>query len=99
MRREADLISALKQGDPGRENSRQDLAAPTFGTHRDEPKPIDYIMVSTRLNNKLISGSLKVERRGIFIASQPESTRYDTVTSESTAASDHAALFADFDLS
>lgn len=67
------------------------------GTHRDEPKPIDFLLVSTPLRERLIS-ELVIERRGIYMPESPASSRYESVVSELTSASDHAAIWADFDL-
>ena len=68
------------------------------GTHRDEALPIDYLLVSTPLRDRLIS-ELTIERRGIFLSGSPALSRYASVVSEQTSASDHAAIWADFDLS
>lgn len=68
------------------------------GTHRDEALPIDYLLVSTPLRERLVS-ELTIERRGIFLSGSPASSRYASVVSEKTSASDHAAIWADFDLS
>lgn len=69
----------------------------SIGTHRDEPKPIDFLLVSTALKER-IKGEVKIERRGIFLDKADPTSRYDTVVDELTAASDHAAVWADFDL-
>jgi endonuclease/exonuclease/phosphatase family metal-dependent hydrolase len=64
------------------------------GTYQGRKQQIDYILVSDALKARL--GGVSIERRGAFSKSawQP----YPTVTSPSTAASDHCAVVADFTL-
>ena len=60
---------------------------------------IDYLLVSKPLKQAFQSAG--VERRGIFKLSQlthGAETPFPTVTAKSNAASDHAAIFADFSL-
>jgi endonuclease/exonuclease/phosphatase family metal-dependent hydrolase len=56
----------------------------------DEKSQIDYLLVSTPLKEKL--SSVDIERRGMF----KFSGHFPSVTSEGTAASDHAAVVAEF---
>ena len=58
-----------------------------------EKSQIDYLLVSTPLKKKL--SSITIERRGMF----PYPGHFPTVTSEGTAASDHAAIVAEFGVS
>jgi endonuclease/exonuclease/phosphatase family metal-dependent hydrolase len=56
----------------------------------NEKSQIDYLLVSTPLKNKL--NSITIERRGMFRFPG----HFQSVTSEGTAASDHAAVVAEF---
>ena len=73
-------------------------------THRDDAIPskndqIDYLLVSEGLWPFL--REVGIERRGIWANAQKTRTQYPpltTVTGDSNSASDHAAVWADFDL-
>ncbi len=79
-----------------------------FGNNNEEKRysyffkkklQIDFILVSKPLKDVFKDAGL--ERRGMFeinTLSGGEETRFDTVTAASNAASDHAAVWADFDL-
>jgi len=54
---------------------------------------IDYLLVSTALHQRL--RAVGVERRGMFKGNNP---RFPEVTSPATQASDHAAVWAEFDV-
>jgi len=62
-------------------------------TYKQNKKQIDYLIVSDALKKKL--GNVCIERRGIFTKT---GKHYDEVKNDLTAASDHAALSADFQL-
>ena len=66
-------------------------------TYQDK-KQLDYILVSKPL--KAAVTAVGIERRGIFSATdfQGQFPHFPEVTSKLTQASDHAALFADFDI-
>jgi endonuclease/exonuclease/phosphatase family metal-dependent hydrolase len=67
--------------------------------YRNKFQQIDYILVSDPLKNALQKAG--IERRGMFQLSeitQGAETEFDTVTSYSDAASDHAAVWAEFSL-
>ncbi len=73
-------------------------------THRDDAIPskndqIDYLLVSQALWPRL--GAVGIERRGLWSTAQKTRAKYPpltTVTGDSSSASDHAAVWADFDL-
>jgi endonuclease/exonuclease/phosphatase family metal-dependent hydrolase len=73
-------------------------------THRDDAlasknEQIDYLLVSDALWPRL--KEVRIERRGIWAKTQKTRGKYppfDTVTGDTTAASDHAAVWAEFDL-
>lgn len=75
-----------------------ELAPAETWTHRfrDERSRLDYLLVSDPLRHRLLATG--IERRGIFSPSAPQSERFDEVTDRATQASDHAAIWADFDL-
>jgi endonuclease/exonuclease/phosphatase family metal-dependent hydrolase len=62
----------------------------TFGTGR---KQLDYLFISTPLKSRLRTA--QIERRGIFSRTRPH---FPEVDSETNAASDHAAVIADFSI-
>jgi endonuclease/exonuclease/phosphatase family metal-dependent hydrolase len=63
------------------------------GTYRTGRKQLDYLFVSTPLKARL--RSVQIERRGIFSKTRPH---FPEVEDETTAASDHAAVVADFSI-
>ena len=73
-------------------------------THRDDATPsknqqIDYLLVSDALWPLL--KEVQIERRGIWATAKKTRDKYPplaTVTGDTSAASDHAAVWADFDL-
>jgi hypothetical protein len=73
-------------------------------THRDDATPgkndqIDYLLVSEGLWPRL--QEVGIERRGIWATAQKTRAKYPplaSVTGDSNSASDHAAVWADFDL-
>jgi endonuclease/exonuclease/phosphatase family metal-dependent hydrolase len=62
------------------------------GTFLDKDEQFDYLLVSIALYGKITN--IGIERRGIFNNGQVEP--FDTVTSKSNHASDHALVWADF---
>jgi len=64
------------------------------GTYLKTDDQLDYLLVSTALNNKMTN--VGIERRGIFNNGQV--TPFNTVTNAATQASDHALVWADFDI-
>jgi endonuclease/exonuclease/phosphatase family metal-dependent hydrolase len=72
-------------------------------THRDDATPsknnqIDYLLVSEALWPRL--REVGIERRGIWASAKKTRAKYpplDSVTGDSNSASDHAAVWADFD--
>lgn len=64
------------------------------GTYLKTNDQLDYLLVSTALNQKLTN--VGIERRGIF--NNGHVTPFSTVTSAATQASDHALVWADFDI-
>ena len=95
-------LAPLLTGTPKLRNVFDKLPAGALRwTHRDDAVPsqndqIDYLLVSEALFAKC--EKVEIERRGIFRPGKPASERFDTVTSNTTAASDHAAVWAEFDL-
>ena len=68
-------------------------------THRDDAtanEPIDYLLVSKPLFTACSKAD--IERRGVFRKNTPANTRFPTVTGDKDAASDHAAVWAEFNL-
>jgi endonuclease/exonuclease/phosphatase family metal-dependent hydrolase len=73
-------------------------------THRDDAVPskndqIDYLLVSAALWPRLTK--VGIERRGIWASAKKVREKYPpltTVTGDTSSASDHAAVWADFDL-
>ena len=73
-------------------------------THRDDALPskndqIDYLLVSEGLWPQL--RAVGIERRGVWSETKKVRTKYPplpTVTGDTNSASDHAAIWADFDL-
>jgi endonuclease/exonuclease/phosphatase family metal-dependent hydrolase len=73
-------------------------------THRDDAVPskndqIDYLLVSDALWPRL--REVGIERRGVWASAQKTRAKFPpltTVTGDSNSASDHAAVWADFDL-
>ncbi len=68
-------------------------------THRDDAaanQPIDYLLVSKPLFTAC--SKVEIERRGVFRRNTPANTRFPTVTGDKDAASDHAAVWAEFSL-
>jgi endonuclease/exonuclease/phosphatase family metal-dependent hydrolase len=73
-------------------------------THRDDAVPsknnqIDYLLVSEGLWPRLTN--VGIERRGVWSNTEKVRKKYpplNTVTGDTNAASDHAAVWADFDL-
>ena len=73
-------------------------------THRDDATPsandqIDYLLVSARLWPHL--QEVGIERRGLWATAQKTREKYpplSSVTGDTNSASDHAAVWADFDL-
>jgi endonuclease/exonuclease/phosphatase family metal-dependent hydrolase len=63
------------------------------GTYENKKDQFDYLLVSKALSENFVKGS--IERRGIFSKS---SDRFETVTSKANQASDHAAVWAEFDI-
>ena len=73
-------------------------------THRDDAVPskndqIDYLLVSEALWPRL--REVGIERRGVWASAKKTREKYSplsTITGDSNCASDHAAVWADFDL-
>lgn len=67
-------------------------------THRfrDERSRLDYLLVSQPLRTRLKATG--IERRGIFSPSGRQDERFPEVTDRATQASDHAGIWAEFDL-
>ncbi|MFN2508869.1 MAG: endonuclease/exonuclease/phosphatase family protein [Chthoniobacterales bacterium] len=73
-------------------------------THRDDAVPsknnqIDYLLVSEALWPRL--QQVGIERRGVWASAQKTRAKYPplaTITGDTSAASDHAAVWAEFDL-
>lgn len=76
----------------GLHNVVLELPATDRGTYQTGNKQIDFLFVSEALKKHL--QGVQIERRGIF--TKKKWPHYDTVTSERTQASDHAAVLADF---
>jgi endonuclease/exonuclease/phosphatase family metal-dependent hydrolase len=100
----SDSLSPLLRH-PGLRDSFDKLAAgEDRWTHRDDATPsknkqIDYLLVSDALWPRL--KEVGIERRGIWSKTQKMRAKYppfDTITGETTAASDHAAVWAEFDV-
>jgi len=90
---------------PGLRNSFDKLpAGADRWTHRDDATPskndqIDYILVSEALWPRL--QEVQIERRGIWAYTKKVREKYPplpTVTGDTNSASDHAAVWAEFDL-
>ena len=73
-------------------------APPETWTHRfrDERSRLDYLLVSQPLRERLLATG--IERRGIFSPSGRQDERFAEVTDRATQASDHAAIWAEFEL-
>jgi endonuclease/exonuclease/phosphatase family metal-dependent hydrolase len=67
----------------------------TFGTQGARDK-IDYVLLSPSLMDRVTDGG--IFRRGVFSASD-RWPFFDTITAKVHQASDHAAIWADIDLS
>ena len=78
---------------PGLNNVNLELPADQRGTYSTGNQQLDYLMVSDALKAGL--KKVFIERRGVYSKKWPI---YDTVTSKKTAASDHSAVVADFQL-
>lgn len=63
------------------------------GTYDTGKKQFDYLWVSNALASKFVEGN--IERRGIF---SKKGEKFETVTSKANQASDHAAVWAKFDI-
>ncbi|MDP2951984.1 MAG: endonuclease/exonuclease/phosphatase family protein [Chloroflexota bacterium] len=74
-------------------NINLELASSERGTYKSGNKQLDYLFVSDALKQRL--QAVRIERRGMFVKKWPH---YAEVTSDRTAASDHAAVVADFQL-
>ncbi len=72
------------------------LGLPTAGrgTYRTGAQQLDYLFVSPALNQRLTG--VYIERRGAFAKTKWQP--FDTVTSHATAASDHSAVVAEFEI-
>ena len=90
---------------PGLRNSSEKLPDDADRwTHRDDAVPskndqIDYLLVSEALWPRLTN--VGIERRGIWASAKKVREKYPpltTVTGDTSSASDHAAVWADFDL-
>ncbi|MFH0518321.1 endonuclease/exonuclease/phosphatase family protein [Streptomyces sp. M41] len=68
----------------------------TFAPCDTADRKIDYLLLPPQLWHRVQHVGL--ETRGIFWNPPPEIKRFEEVTSKVTAASDHAALYADLDL-
>ena len=64
------------------------------GTYLNKNEQIDYLMVSIPLYGKITD--IGIERRGIF--NNGQISPFDTVTNEQNQASDHALVWADFNI-
>lgn len=67
-------------------------------TYRGALNQIDYLLLSTPLKNKFVESG--VERRGIYYvnrASSGSESRFSSITRPTEQASDHGAVWADFD--
>ncbi|MDP5238189.1 endonuclease/exonuclease/phosphatase family protein [Uliginosibacterium sp. 31-16] len=75
-----------------------DKAPAETWTHRfrDERSRLDYLLVSEPLRTRLQATG--IERRGIFSPSGRQDERFPEVTDRATQASDHAGIWAEFDL-
>jgi endonuclease/exonuclease/phosphatase family metal-dependent hydrolase len=71
-----------------------ELPASQRGTYQTGNKQLDYLLVSQPLR-ACMTGT-HIERRGVF--AKTKWTPYPTVTGKTSAASDHSAVVADFDL-
>lgn len=67
----------------------------TYATCKSPNQKFDYIMLSPALWKRVKAVGL--EQRGIFHAKKPDES-FDTVTSRTTSASDHAAVWVDLDM-
>lgn len=74
-------------------NIVEKFGLPHTGTFDTGKKQFDYLWVSKALAAKFIKGD--IERRGIY---SDRGAKFDTVTSKANQASDHAAVWADFDI-
>jgi endonuclease/exonuclease/phosphatase family metal-dependent hydrolase len=72
-------------------NLNLELPADERWTYINGKKQLDYLIVTRPLEQKL--QKVYVERRGVF----PSIGRYETVTSKTSEASDHAAVVAEFE--
>ncbi|NSL54074.1 endonuclease/exonuclease/phosphatase family protein [Uliginosibacterium aquaticum] len=75
-----------------------DKAPEETWTHRfkDDCSRLDYLLVSQPLRERLVAAG--IERRGIFSPEIAQSERFAEVVDRATQASDHAAIWADFEL-
>ncbi len=78
---------------PSLYNVNLELPADQRGTYSTGKQQLDYILLSDALKAGL--KNVRIERRGVYTKKWPI---YDTVTSKKTAASDHSAVVADFQL-
>lgn len=101
---DSDSLAPLLQL-PGLRNSFEKLPNDADRwTHRDDATPsknnqIDYLLVSAALWPHL--QEVGIERRGIWANTKKARTKYpplSTVTGDSNSASDHAAVWVDFDI-
>lgn len=74
-------------------NVNFELASSERGTYKSGNKQLDYLFVSGALKQRL--QAVRIERHGMFVKKWPH---YAEVISDRTAASDHAAVVADFQL-
>ena len=75
-------------------NVNLELPASERGTYRTGQQQLDYLLVSEPLKERLVS--VDIERRGTYARTKWEP--YPTVTGRASAASDHCAVVADFQL-
>lgn len=75
-------------------NVNLELPAGQRGTYRTGSAQLDYLFISNALRQRL--AGVYIERRGAFAKNKWQP--FDTVTSRSTAASDHSAVVAEFQL-
>lgn len=86
---EPDLAPLLSL--PGLYNVNLERPASDRWTYKSGKKQFDYLLVSTALRGKL--QQMRIERRGIYSSQFPH---YPEVKDDRTAASDHAAVVAEF---
>jgi endonuclease/exonuclease/phosphatase family metal-dependent hydrolase len=74
-------------------NSVTLLGLENTGTYQGSKKQLDYLLISKALADRYIQGG--IEKRGIYSV---RGNKFDTVTSEINQASDHAAVWAEFNI-